>query len=555
MKSSRQSLPRDVAIPDRYTSFFSFPLVKGGYSGVAVYSKSSTAVPLKAEEGLSGKLQPKPPLTLEERVSSSYPDVDDIDPFPDEEGNTPSTFDALDAEGRGLVVDFGLFVLINVYCPNETSDARLSFKMNYHLLLQERVRKLVEEEHREVIVLGDINICATPLDHCDGHLPSNASTFFDHPARAWFHKWLAPNGPMVDVVRSFWPERKGLFTCKCFLVPLAWVSFIKVLLGWNTKISARETNYGTRVDYILVTRGLLKWIKHGDIQASLKGSDHCPIYIDLYDELRSESGEVIRLRDALKQSGGPQPPPRIATANWEEFSGKQTLLSSFFGRTTEANEKGRTIDGTVKKNPLFKARISPPVRTTGEESVGPVDKRKSPPPAARPSIRPSASSSSSKKRSHPQLSSSTDTGSTSKKRKKSERGQATLGAFFAKPKARTEPKFSSEVIEEDDNADPDPDPDPVSGSSAAPSSPSEDVLDQLNADYRLALELSASQESASESLSSQSTAESSSKKVAWSNLFTPAPPPKCTAHGEPAKKFTVNKPGPNKGRSFYVCSR
>lgn len=37
----------------------------------------------------------------------------------------------------------------------------------------------------------------------------------------------------------------------------------------------------TRVDYILVTPGLIPWIKAADIQASVKGSDHCPIYVDL----------------------------------------------------------------------------------------------------------------------------------------------------------------------------------------------------------------------------------------------------------------------------------
>lgn len=207
-------IPRDVAIPDKYTSFFSFPTTKGGYSGVAVYTKSSTVVPLRAEEGLSGVLQPQPPLSSEERISSTYPSLSDIDAYPDEDGNTPANFDQLDSEGRGLVVDLGLFVLINVYCPNETSEARSSFKMNYHLLLQERVRKFITEG-REVIVLGDINVCATPLDHCDGHLPSNANTFWEHSARAWFHQWLHPLGPMVDVVRTFWPDRKGFFTCDC----------------------------------------------------------------------------------------------------------------------------------------------------------------------------------------------------------------------------------------------------------------------------------------------------------------------------------------------------
>jgi AP endonuclease 2 len=214
MKSTRSALPRDVAIPEKYVSFFSFPVTKGGYSGVAVYTKSDAVVPLKAEEGLSGRLQPKPPLTAHERVSANYPSVDDVVLLPDEDGRAPESFDALDAEGRALVLDCGLFVLINVYCPNETSDARLSFKMNYHLLLQERVRRLINEG-REVIVLGDMNICATPLDHCDGHLASHVEVFWDHPARAWFRTWLDPNGPMIDVVRSYWPDRTGLFTCQC----------------------------------------------------------------------------------------------------------------------------------------------------------------------------------------------------------------------------------------------------------------------------------------------------------------------------------------------------
>jgi AP endonuclease-2 len=133
--------------------------------------------------------------------------------MPDEEGNTPPDLMALDSEGRALVLDFGLFVLINLYCPNETSDARLPFKMNYHLMLQERVRKLIDEG-REVIVLGDVNICATPLDHGEGHLASKVDCFFDHPARAWLQRWIDPDkGPLVDVVRGFWPNRKGMYTC------------------------------------------------------------------------------------------------------------------------------------------------------------------------------------------------------------------------------------------------------------------------------------------------------------------------------------------------------
>lgn len=184
---------------------------------MAVYTNSVKVTPLRAEEGLAGLLQPKPPLSEAERVSPSYPQPHHIDFYSDEQTDAASNFEDLDSEGRALVVDFGLFVLINVYCPAETTETRLPYKMNFHLLLQERVRKLIQEG-REVIVLGDINVSATPLDHADGNLPSNADSWYEHPARAWMRNWLEPNGPMVDAIRSFWPDRKGMFTCKAALI-------------------------------------------------------------------------------------------------------------------------------------------------------------------------------------------------------------------------------------------------------------------------------------------------------------------------------------------------
>ncbi|KAH9893283.1 DNase I-like protein [Cubamyces lactineus] len=546
MKSSRATLPRDVALPGHFHSFFSFPVNKGGYSGVAVYTDSHTAVPVKAEEGISGRLQPQPPLSAEERVSPSYPRPDELTLYADEEGEVPSTFDALDAEGRALVVDFGLFVLINVYCPNETSDARLSFKMNYHLMLQERVRRLIEEEHREVIVLGDINICSTPLDHCDGHLPSNLATFYDHPARAWFRHWLSPNGPMIDIVRTFWPDRKGMFTC------------------WNMKLQARETNYGTRVDYILVTKGLLPWIQHGDILPSLKGSDHCPIYIDLRDEITLETGETVRLREAMRQTDGVRDPPRIAAKFWDEFSGKQTVLSSFFVKRSESQTKvdraespkaSSTATQALTRNAQAEAAVPSSQPKNTETSSETVKKFKPSQPSAAPTLV-------KRKATEPSASSS--------KKRKHVKGQASIAAFFSKPSTSSTPSTSAssktqkthEVIEIEDDA---PTSTPLSTLSSALSddtpSSSQAMQDQLDADYRLACEpakadaapLSADDEpTPSPSSSSQPQAQ---KKAAWSEVFAPVQPPNCLVHGEPTKLWTVNKQGPNKGKKFYLCSR
>ncbi|KAG6883661.1 hypothetical protein C0993_004870 [Termitomyces sp. T159_Od127] len=105
-------------------------------------------------------------------------------------------------------------------------------------------------------------------------------------------------GLMVDVTRRFWPDRKGMYTC------------------WNTKISARESNYGTRIDYVMVTRGLLPWVKAADIQPHIKGSDHCPVYVDLHDEIVDSNGETIRLQDVMRAQT--TEPPRIASRFWDE---------------------------------------------------------------------------------------------------------------------------------------------------------------------------------------------------------------------------------------------
>ncbi|OCH96401.1 DNase I-like protein [Obba rivulosa] len=529
MKSSRVALPRDVALPGPFHSFFSFPVKKGGYSGVAVYTDSRKVVPLKAEEGLSGVLQPKPPLSPEERVSPSYPRAHDIDAYPDEHGDVPSNFEALDGEGRAVVVDFGLFVLINVYCPNETDDTRTSFKMNYHLMLQERVRKLIEEEHREVIVLGDVNICASPIEHAEGNQPSFLSAFYEHPARLWFKQWLDPVGPMVDVLRKFWPQRKGMFTC------------------WNMKIMARESNYGSRVDYILATKGILPWIKHGDTLPSIKGSDHCPLYIDLHEEITLDSGETVKLRDAMKQNNLSREPPRIAAKFWEEFSGKQTVLSAFFGKKREA--------------PLEKTKISPspkpslslptPVQVTKPEEDEPSSQE------AGPSLSSPRASPTKPSDARPSLSTTTKRKSSGKapkatpppKKAKADPGQASIAAFFSKP-STSKASSAEDAIDLDLDLDAD-----TAAPSGAPTllSQFQSAADQEDADFRLACELSASQTALL--AQSEPAAAASQSKAAWSSLFAPPDPPRCAVHGEPAKLFTVNKPGPNKGKTFYVCAR
>jgi AP endonuclease 2 len=292
------------------------------------------------------------------------------------------------------------------------------------------------------------------------------------------------------------------------------------------------------VDYILVTKGLLKWIKHGDIQTSVKGSDHCPIYIDLHDEIVLESGEKLALRDAMKQSDEQQEAPRIAAKKWKEFSGKQTLLSTFFGKKVEVKPAAESSNESSAAD-LPKTR-SPSTSTSTSLTDAPLKSSK----LTRTSSSNAQPSSSTKKRKPPQ----NNLPSTSKKKKKD------LGPSFAK----TVMKSSSSTIEV---IDVDNIPEPSSSQPSSSQSHGSDAingvdLDQISADYLLACELASSQETVAAPSSTPPTPSSSAQsKAAWSRLFAPVEPPVCTVHGEPTKRWTVNKSGPNKGRAFYLCAR
>ncbi|KAH6910497.1 DNA-lyase 2 [Coprinopsis sp. MPI-PUGE-AT-0042] len=485
------------------------------YSGVATYTRSSVVVPVKAEEGLTGALQPKPPLKSEEKISTfeAYPPTIPAGPSQEGEETEEVDFAHLDSEGRAVVTDMGLFVLINTYCPNDSgTPEREKFKMQYHRLIEARVRTLIEEG-RDVIVVGDINACAAGLAMgLEGE-----EGFWGAEYRRWLRDWLQENGgPLVDVTRRFWPDRKGMFTC------------------WNTKISARESNYGTRIDYILATPALMQWIKGSDTQPQVKGSDHCPVYVDFHDSIVGpSSGQTLLLADVLgapRANGKIPDPPRIATKWWEEFSGKQTSLAQFFGKKSASN-----VVSTPSSSSVTPVPTSQPIEAR-EEASSPTTTSASP-PASLPNTAPAPPSSSSTATKRKLV--ANDPTSQSKKSKKgsvststkARQGQSSIASFFAKPAAS---KSQQKEKEDEDSAE--------------------------DEDYKLALQLSQEVDTdfapPSSSQASEADAASSQKsKQAWTTLLAPIQPPLCKGHLEPAKEFTVNKPGPNKGKKFFLCSR
>ena len=358
------------------------------------------------------------------------------------------------------------------------------------------------------------------------------------------------------------------------------------------KIQARDTNYGTRIDYVLMTSNLLPWVKGADILANVRGSDHCPVYVDLHDEITLPSGEVRVLRKELGAVSddpltSPKVTSRLAARFWDEWSGKQTLLSNFF-------KKGNDIPQTSPCGCESSALIEPMKVANSTKTIIPDS------PAVAPAdtslLTDGACSAMTQTPPHPSIEASSvamkkrrlgSPDSISKlKSKKSRSGQATLSSFFKPPEMvgsqttskvprnsskskrsnadaglESESEFqvgnsqSTHYVISDDESSSQKDstsssniPQSKSAGSESPFPEGVENASYVESDYASALLLSQSSDKASSSARSNGA-------VAWRRMMTPIEAPRCTVHNEPTRLLTVNKPGPNKDKKFYICSR
>ncbi|KAI5480025.1 AP endonuclease 2 [Pseudohyphozyma bogoriensis] len=519
-KITRERLDKSMAVMSNYDCFYSFFRSKParGIHGTAIFSKRDVAVPVKAEEGLGASLLPTA-LPLEERIGG-YPNSWDLD-ITEEEMNV------LDREGRTTVCDFGMFVLINLYCPNETNEDRLVFKNNFNDMVDRRVRALIKAG-REVIVVGDLNICTTKLDSAEAAestIPRapGVPEWADHRPRKWLRDFVGPDGPMIDITRKYHPHRKGMYTC------------------WNTKIDARPSNYGTRLDYILITPALLPWVRDSNILPNIVGSDHCPVFVDFHDEIEIEGRGKVSLWSEMNRGtrDDPRPePPAFAAKFYDEFSGKQQLLSSFFSKR---DPNAPLPVASTSKLPVQPSASAPVVSSNGTALA----------------VTSKAVSSSQPVRSASSSNATSGLSSTAKgKRKQVEEeakpaksGQQSISSFFKPPpKPEPVPKKKKKKVSKPDGTI-----DRASSASSTASGSNTPLLALPPAD------LTNDEDGPPEDFDwrdeSGMAAASASSAAAWSKLFTPKPLPLCDGHKEPTKLWTVQKPGLNKGRRFYLCAR
>ena len=219
-------LSRKIKIDiNNYEQFWHCSTVKGGYAGTAIFCKEK---PLKVTYGIEDEYQ-----------------------------------ENFDKEGRVITLEYSDFFLVNCYIPNtKTGVDRLNYRLKFDDCFREHINKLNSEKN--VIVCGDFNIAYQNIDVCKNYRVSdsnkNALKEFSDEEKSNFKELLEIG--LIDSFRYFHPQSQKY----------TW---------WLHNSEDRKNDIGWRLDYFLISEELRKSIRKADILTNVKGSDHCPIELEL----------------------------------------------------------------------------------------------------------------------------------------------------------------------------------------------------------------------------------------------------------------------------------
>jgi len=170
-------------------------------------------------------------------------------------------FDKFDGEGRLIRTRYDDFYLYNIYFPNGgQGNKRVPFKLEFY----ERLLNVCDGLHQQgknIIITGDFNTAHNEIDLANPK-SNEKNTGFLPEEREWIDKYLEHN--FVDAFRELYPEREDY----------TW---------WTYRYSAREKDIGWRLDYFLVSEGLMDRVEDVVIHSDIMGSDHCPVSLILQD--------------------------------------------------------------------------------------------------------------------------------------------------------------------------------------------------------------------------------------------------------------------------------
>ena len=199
--------------PDGYEMYFTNSKIKKGYSGVAIFTKTT---PISIHYGLKNNIY--------------------------------------DDEGRVITLEFKNFYYVACYVPNSGENLkRLDFRMKFEDDLIEYLNEL--NQIKPIIYAGDLNVAHNEID-LKNPKTNTKNAGFTIEERTKFTNLL--NNGYIDTFRYLYPNK----------IEYSW---------WSYRFKAREKNAGWRIDYFVISNSLKDKLIDSIIHPEIKGSDHCPI--------------------------------------------------------------------------------------------------------------------------------------------------------------------------------------------------------------------------------------------------------------------------------------
>lgn len=383
-----------------FQSFISIPTMKKGYSGVGCWVRQypidhvlhEAMKVVKAEEGITGFLSVKMSKTNTVRYRDDpsigiggYHDI-----LSEEEAIE------IDSQGRCVIVELGCgLIVFSTYCPanSQRTEEGEIYRMKFLKTLFGRIRNL-EKAGKNVILMGDLNICRDLIDSAelledlkistaDGVTGTDIDTKYltqcqnfilnpDTPHRRIFNHLItdslvsecSKDGILVDSTRY----KQGRDRLKMYTV-------------WNTQKNTRPSNYGSRVDFILVSDTWRGMIQDANILPDVMGSDHCPMFTDLVipksvvDSLPAYGSKIPKFEARYKYdllnhnilsmfsntSNKRKPSPSVSAQPMPSIQKKRPAIKSnsidsFFTRSKSVDTKKES--GSVASYYLNKAKVA-----------------------------------------------------------------------------------------------------------------------------------------------------------------------------------------------------
>ena len=162
-------------------------------------------------------------------------------------------------EGRGIILEYPAFYLVNVYVPNAQPELK---RLDYRMKWEDDFRGFVQEldSRKPVIICGDMNVAHQEID-LKNPKPNRGKAGFSDEERGKMTELLGAG--FTDTFRYLYPDVTGVYS---------W---------WSYRFNARKNNAGWRIDYFLVSDAIADKVTGASILSQVYGSDHCPVELTI----------------------------------------------------------------------------------------------------------------------------------------------------------------------------------------------------------------------------------------------------------------------------------